>query len=119
MHIQHITFMVRDVQKSVEFYEAVAGLTAVRRYTEGDAELAFLSNGEGATEIELVQSSAPQKYEGKGWFVCFVTDKLGEMHQKIQQMGLNPSDIRNPNPNTRYFYVYDPDGVSVQLKEKK
>lgn len=118
MHIQHITFVVSDIDKSIAFYESVAELKTARRYDEGEAKLAFLSNEAGATEIELVESPGMQKFEGKGWFICFATEKLDEMHQKVQNMGLNPSDIRNPNPKTRYFYVYDPDGVSVQLKQK-
>lgn len=31
----------------------------------------------------------------------------------------NPSVIQAPDLQSRYFYVYDPNGVSVQLKFKK
>ena len=57
-----------------------------------------------------------QKYEGKGFFICFKTDKLDEMHRIVKEKGLNPSDIRIPHDQSRYFYVYDPNGVSVQLR---
>ena len=55
--------------------------------------------------------------EGKGFFICFVTNKLDVMHELAQAKGLNPSDIRNPDPESRYFYVYDPNGVSIQLRQ--
>ncbi len=69
-------------------------------------------------EIELVYMPQMQKFEGRGFFICFVTDKLGAMHKLAQTKGLNPSDIRNPDAESRYFYVYDPNGVSVQLRQK-
>jgi hypothetical protein len=40
------------------------------------------------------------------------------MHEFAQTRGLNPSDIRKPDAENRYFYVYDSDGVSVPLKQK-
>ena len=115
MRIKHITFMVRNIDKSIDFYETVTELKTSRRFTDGPAELAFLTNGSGETEIELVCRQG-QKFEGKGMFICFQTDKLDEKHKLAQDKGLNPSPIRNPGDNTRYFYVYDPDGVSVQLR---
>jgi len=116
MHIKHVTIMVRNIEKSIEFYETMTGLTISRRFTAGPAELAFLTNGSGETEIELVCRPEGQKFEGKGMFICFETDKLDEMHELAQNKGLNPSAIQNPGDDTRYFYVYDPDGVSVQLR---
>lgn|SRR5690554_77524 len=116
MHIKHIALRVRDLEKSIEFYETVAELKVVRRFKADPGEVAFLSNGPGATEIELVYMPEQQCFEGKGMFICFATDKLDEMHQLVSEKGLNPSPIQNPDPETRYFYVYDPDGVSVQLR---
>jgi lactoylglutathione lyase len=39
--------------------------------------------------------------------------ELMALHELAQARGLNPSDIRNPDAESRCFYVYDPDGVSV------
>lgn len=117
MNFKHITFVVENLQQTIDFYETVAELKVERRYTEGEAELAFLTDGKGGTEIELVCMKDMQKFEGKGFFLCFATDKLDKMHVVAKDKGYNPSDIRNPNPTARYFYVYDPNGVSVQLRE--
>ncbi len=50
--------------------------------------------------------------------ICFETNKLGAMQELAQDKGLNPSVIQNPDDQNHYFYVYDPSGVFIQLKEK-
>lgn len=117
MVFKQLTFIVKDLEKSIEFYETITELKISRRFKDGSAEIAFMTNGNGETEIELVCTPQMQKFEGKGFFLCFLTDKLDQMHELVQAKGLNPSDIRSPDANSRYFYVYDPDGVSIQLKQ--
>jgi len=116
MHIKHVTLMVKNLEESIEFYETITELTISRRFTAGPGEIAFLTNGRGETEIELLFMPQGQKFEGKGMFICFETDKLDEMHKIAKERGLEPSDIQNLDDQTRYFYVYDPNGVSVQLR---
>lgn len=118
MIFKHLSFVVKNLEKSIEFYETITELSLSRRFKSGDAELAFLSNGTGETEIELISMPSMEKFQGKGFFLCFETDQLDAMHTLSQEKGLNPSDIRNPDEVSRYFYVYDPDGVSIQLKQK-
>lgn len=118
MHFEQLTLMVRNLEESIGFYETITELVISRRFQAGTGEIAFLTNARGETEIELVCMPQPGKFEGKGFFICFTTDKLDAMHELVEAKGLNPSDIREPDPENRYFYVYDPDGVSVQLKQK-
>lgn len=116
MHIKHITFRVRHLDKSIAFYEMMTQLKVTRRFSAGPAELAFLSHQPGDTEIELLHIPDGPTFEGKGMFICFQTDRLEEMHALAIREELNPSPIQLPDDGTRYFYVYDPDGVSVQLR---
>ena len=116
MHIKHMTLRVKDLEQSIQFYETITELTVARRLKVEQTELAFMTNGNGETEIELLYVPQGQTFEGKGMFICFATDKLDEMHQLAKDQGLNPSPIQDPGDQTRYFYVYDPDGVSVQLR---
>jgi DNA-binding LacI/PurR family transcriptional regulator len=67
-----------------------------------------MTNGKGETEIELLYIPQGQKFEGKGMFICFETEKLDEMHKLAQDEGFNPSEIQDTGDQTRYFYVYDP-----------
>lgn len=118
MHFEQLTLMVRNLEESLRFYETVTELTISRRFKAGSGEIAFLTNARGETEIELVCMPQMDKFEGKGFFICFITDKLDAMHALVQARGMKPSDIREPDAENRYFYVYDPDGVSVQLKQQ-
>lgn len=116
MNIKHIAINVKNLEESIEFYETVTELIVDRRFKAGSGEVAFLSNKEGETEIELIFMPESTKYEGKGIFICFQTNKLDEMHKLVVEKGLNPSAIQEPDDGTRYFYVYDPNGVSIQLR---
>lgn len=116
MHIKHITLRVKDLDKSIAFYEMLVDLSVARRFTAGPAELAFLTNGEGETELELLHIPEGQTYEGKGMFICFQADRLDDKHKLAADQGWNPSPIQDPGDSTKYFYVYDPDGLSVQLR---
>ena len=118
MHIQHLTLMVNNLEESIEFYKTITELTVSHRFKAGPGEIAFLTNGKDETEIELVCMPGGQKFEGKGMFICFETDKLDAMQDLAQNRGLNPSTIQNPDVKNRFFYVYDPNGVSIQLKQK-
>ena len=118
MHFLHLTFMVRDIEKSVKFYEEFVGLEIQRRFSAGEGEIAFLADKDGATQIELVYMPKGVKVETKGMTVCFQTEYLDDVLKKAQDKGFNPSDIRQPDPQNRYFYVYDPDGISIEFKQK-
>ena len=116
MHIKHVTLRVKNLEQSIKFYEMITELKIARRFCAEPAEIAFLTNGEEETEIELLHIPQGQTFEGKGMFICFETDRLEEKHQLAVEQGLNPSPVQVPGDGTRYFYVYDPDGMSVQLR---
>lgn len=117
MHIKHITIRVKNLEESIAFYETMAELHVARRFVSPPAELVFMTNGEGETEIELLHIPQGQTFEGKGMFICFETNKLNDMHRLAKEKGYSPSDIQIPGDQTRYFYLYDPNGMSVQLRE--
>lgn len=116
MHIKHIAIRVKNLEESISFYETMTELTVARRFKAEPGEVAFLTNGEGETEIELIYMPEGATFQGQGMFICFESDKIDEMHGLALDRGLNPSPIQEPGDETRYFYVYDPNGVSIQLR---
>lgn len=119
MKFHHISLRVRDFEKSMRFYQELAGLNAVKSFEANGGNVAYLQNADGETELELIAMPQGQNFEGKGFFLCFAAADLEAVHEAAVRMGANPSDIRQPEPTARYFYVYDPDGVSVQFREYK
>jgi len=120
MKFHHLSLRVRDFEKSMYFYRTLTGLSVAKEFaTEDGGHVAYLHNAVGETELELIALPTGQKFEGTGLFLCFATDDLDSAHDVAVREGMNPSDIRQPEPTARYFYVYDPDGVSVQLREYK
>ncbi len=117
MKFHHISLRVKDFEKSVAFYTTLTKLTVAKSFAANGGNVAYLHNAEGETEIEIIAMPAGQTFEGKGMFLCFATDDLEAAHKVAVEAGMNPSDIRQPEPTAKYFYVYDPDGVSVQLRE--
>jgi lactoylglutathione lyase len=118
MHFYQLMLRVRDIEKSLAFYQGFVELN-VRKSMKTDAwEIAFLEDKEGATQLELIYMPEGVKAEARGMTICFQSDDVDALHAKAVAQGLNPSDIRNPDPENRYFYVYDPDGLSIEFKQK-
>ncbi len=119
MKFHHISLRVKDFEKSLHFYKTLTSLTVAKSFAANGGNVAYLQNAEGETQIELIAMPEGKTFEGGGMFLCFATDNLEAAHKTALDAGFNPSDIRNPEPTAKYFYVYDPDGVSVQIREYK
>ncbi len=117
MKFHHLSIRVKDFEKALNFYTRLCELKITKQFSANGGNVAYLLNEDGETEVEIIAMPEGQTYEGKGMFICFATDNLEKVHAKAVSMGLNPSDIRQPEPNAKYFYVYDFDGVSVQFRE--
>ena len=118
MHLYQLIVRIRDFEKSVKFYHEFVGLKIQKQVIQDEWKLAFMANEEGATQIELVYMQEGVKVETKGITICFQTEDLDGLREKAREWNLNPSEIRNPDPENRYFYVYDPDGNSIEFKQK-
>lgn len=112
------TIAVKDMEKSVKFYHEVVGLPVSRRFAPGPGlEICFL--GEGETKVELIRGpnyTAAVNPEGisLGFEVKSVDEMLEFVKEKEMEVTGGPYQ---PNPHIKFFYVKDPDGVSVQFVE--
>jgi len=113
----HISLRVADFAPSLAFYTQLVGLKVVKQFEANGGNVAYLADETDATEVELIAMPGGQNFSGQGMFLCFAASDLEAVHAKAVAMGYSPSDIRNPEPTAKYFYVYDPDCVSVQFRE--
>ena len=116
MKLSYITFMVRDIQKTVSFYRDLVGLKIVRQFNPGRGEIVFMSNGDGETMLEFVQSPDVPKVSTVGLTLSFQsTEALEALRQKAVDLGYAPSELINHPPKPTHFTVPDPDGVCVEF----
>lgn len=116
MQMHHLALRVKDMDASIHFYETLTQLRVRLRMPAAPGEIAYLQDEAGGTELELIAMPDGPTAKAQGMFLCFGTGELEAAHARAVEAGMHPSDIRQPEPDARYFYVYDPDGLSVQLR---
>lgn len=116
MKLNYITFMVRDIKKSIAFYQDLVGLQIVNRINPGVGEIVFLANEKGETMLELIEFAGVEKVETKGMIVSFLakTD-LEELREKAITLGCSPSEIIAKGPKPKHFTVIDPDEIVIEF----
>lgn len=55
MKFNFITFMVRDIKKSIVFYRELVDLQIVKRISLAEGEIVFLANDKDETMLELIE----------------------------------------------------------------
>lgn len=118
MRYSWTTLQVRDLEKSIHFYETIVGLSVNRRFKAGSSmEIAFLCHEEGDTEIELMAGNDPaQIAHGQSISMGFVAEDLQEVMAALDRCSYSYNkEIFSPNPNIQFFYATDPDGVKIQF----
>ncbi len=116
MKLNYITIMVRDITKTVEFYEKLAGLKIVRRFNPGMGEIVFMADAEGDTNLEFVQFDNAPKVQATGLTMSFkVEGALEDVLEKAKEMGYKPTDIINMPPKPAHFKLMDPDDIEVEF----
>lgn len=116
MKLNYITFMVRDIEKSVAFYQDLAGLQVIRRISLEAGEIVFLSNAKGETMLELIEFDGAEKVTTRGMVMSFsVEAELEKVREKAVILGFSPSEIIEKEPKPKHFTALDPDGIVVEF----
>ena len=111
MFIPHITIYTAKLEESIAFYQDVAKLRIVADQRPR-APIVFLANAEGETRVELIET--PQNaYTGGGIAIGFETGDVEAERERLAH--LNPTPFMCPGPNVKFFFIKDPNGVTIQL----
>jgi len=123
MRLLHTMLRVGDLEKSIQFYTEVLGMTLLRRkdYPEGEFTLAFLGYGDEAdtTVLELTYNRGQSEYDlGNGYgHIAIEVDDVYQAADAIQAAGgkiLRPAGPMNAG-TTIIAFVADPDGYQIEL----
>jgi len=126
MRFLHTMLRVGDMQRSIDFYTRVMGMTLLRTTDRADQKysLAFVgyaSNPEQA-ELELTYNYGVDKYEmGSAYgHVALGVEDIYASCEKIRASGGNIT--REPGPvkggNTLIAFITDPDGYKIELIQR-
>jgi catechol 2,3-dioxygenase-like lactoylglutathione lyase family enzyme len=123
--LRHIALVVRDLEKSAQFYEQAFGMTRVGRDDLAIGSGIYLSDG--VVNLALLQytSAAAAGVESLDDLVGahhfgFVVDNLDEAQQKVEAAGAKFFfDLGKSRDDVNFERKYkDPDGIVFDLSEK-
>lgn len=118
MKLNHIMIMVRDLEKSMEFYCDLLSLKVVREMNPPQGKMVFLAEQKGDTMVELIQFDQVEKVTASGLNFGFSSNEpLSELKEKAQAMGYPTSDIISQPPKPDYFTITDPDGLIIEISK--
>lgn len=127
MRLLHTMLRVGDLDKSVDFYTRVLGMTLLRRndYPEGKFTLAFVGYGPETEHavIELTHNWGVDKYDLGNAFghIALEVDDAYDACDKIRAAG--GKVVREAGPmkhgSTVIAFVDDPDGYKIELIQRK
>lgn len=116
MKLNYITIMVRDIQKSTQFYQELAELQVISRIHPDAGEIVFLANEQGETMLELIEFEGVEKVAAKGMVVSFsAAGALEKLRERAINLGYEPTEIISAAPKPDHFTVADPDGIIVEF----
>ena len=123
MRFLHTMIRVGDLERSIDFYTRVLGMTLLRRkdYPEGRFTLAFVGYGDESEQaaIELTHNWDTDTYElGAGYgHIVLEVDDVYQACAEIKERG--GKILREAGPmnagTTIIAFVADPDGYPIEL----
>lgn len=112
------TIVTERLDESVRFYREVLGLSVARRFAPAPGtEIAFLRDGNGF-QIELLQNGRPADAQKEGISLGFQVPSLKDALARARSGNLAVFGGPTKVPGCSFFFVRDPNGVSIQFVEQ-
>ncbi|WP_035723353.1 VOC family protein, partial [Bradyrhizobium sp. ARR65] len=123
--LQHFTIEPQDLERSKDFYVDVLGLEIGDRppldfpgywlYSGGVATVHLM--GTRKPREGIVVRGTEKKYEDTGRFdhIAFAATDVEAMRDRLRSKGVTFRESVVPRTGDTQFFLYDPDGVGVEL----
>lgn len=126
MRLLHTMLRVSQLNRSIDFYTNIIGMTLLRRhdFTEGRFSLAFLGFGqeEDATVLELTHNWGVEEYMLGTAFghIAIEVEDVYKACDAIRQKGGEVVRAAGPmkGSNITLAFIKDPDGYLIELLER-
>ena len=112
------TINVSSIEKSLLFYRDIIGLEVKKQFKPNEEmEIAFLGNGE--TQVELIcNKNNKDILYGKDISLGFITESINRLTDFLKSKNIDlHSGPFQPNPQIKFIYIQDPDGLKIQFVE--
>lgn len=127
MRILHTMLRVGDLQRSIDFYTKVLGMTLLRTTDRPDQKytLAFVGYGKNPehAELELTYNYGVDKYElGSAYgHIAIAVEDAHKTCATVKEQGGNVTREAGPvkGGTTVIAFVQDPDGYKIELIERR
>lgn len=127
--LDHVSFLVRDVERSKRFYSQVLGLHELARPSSTENTGAWLTNNEHSFELHLIGESEPGRvtqthgrylpYElanGYGSHAAFEVENVEETLQHLQALHIEiVGGPRQRGDGVQQIFLCDPDEYLLEL----
>ncbi len=116
--IHHVSFVVADVQRSLQFYRDILGLNTDPQRPDIGYPGAWLEIGE--QQIHLLQVPNPDPvtdrpmHVGRDRHAALAVTDLGPVLDRLEEAGL---DCTHSRSGRRAVFFRDPDGNGIELVE--
>jgi len=115
MKMQHVTIHSAEYEKSLEFYQSIVGLEVRNRVGFNGAEITFLCDKGAETAVEIIKSAPEEAFSGGGLSVGFRCNDVAGKRESLIAQGFEATPLVSPAPGTVFFFVKDPNGLTVQF----
>ncbi|WP_410056159.1 VOC family protein [Pseudomonas aeruginosa] len=120
--LSHVALVVRDLDKSIAFYQEFADLQVIHRRTAGGdiEEVAWMADGSRPFALVLVASTnlddTPLGPFGHIGIACAKPGDVSRRAAEAERRGILRSAPRNDGPPVGLWtYISDPDGNTLEL----
>jgi catechol 2,3-dioxygenase-like lactoylglutathione lyase family enzyme len=114
--IRHIALNVRDVRKSVDFYQDMVGM---KLEWMPDAENAYLTSGQDNLALHKLPDGVepgPNQLVHHIGLVVRRPEDVDKWADRLRNRGVNlAQEPKTHRDGARSFYFHDPDGLLIQL----
>ncbi len=114
--LDHIGFIVSDLEESLAFYQKLFGFKVVKRFTFGTSNIVLIDVGAGL--LELIQRPSGHEtppVENRSHIALLEPD-FDEKVKTLEGMGVKKRLIDGGNGD-RLCFFQDPDGHTLELTE--
>ena len=122
--IGHIAITCKDIDKSLDFYTRILGLSEAFRMNNDDGGLWMVYVKTGSDDfIELFtnggdQPDIPNNASGFKHLCLWVDDIEATLHDlEARGLDVDPSNVRTGRSKCRQYFIADPDGVRIELMQ--